>query len=432
MTFEESLEYLLSLGFELSVKKFGLENTTILLDALGNPQINFIKVQIAGTNGKGSTCAFLESICKESGVRVGLNTSPHLVSITERVRVGGEDISENDFARLATKVRSVSEDLVASGVLQALPTYFEHVTAIAQLAFVENNVEVAILETGLGGRFDATTATNAEIVALTPIALDHVKTLGPTIVDIAGEKAAIIRSDTQVFSVRQIDAVEDVILQRCAEKGVTPVWTVVEVALLDEGIAEIRTSKSVYESAIGLPGKHQWTNATLAIYLAEALQDRGFGITNTGIENGIRNARHAGRLEYSDGILYDGAHNVAGAEVLREYLSETIKQPITMIYGSSSGKDIGQVAGLLFPMADNLILTTSENPRAVPASEFAEIGSKHVVHEKLHVVKGVAHALELGKRLAGDNVLLVTGSLYLIGEVKAILRDREVERRKKK
>src|SRR5215813_9811031 len=171
MTFAEALSYLLSLGHETLTIKLGLENTETLLTALGNPHKSFPSVQIAGTNGKGSTAIMLESICRAAGIRVGLFTSPHLISITERIRIDGKQISEAEFARLTERVKERAEALVRQGELQTLPTFFEQVTAIALLAFQEANVDLAILETGLGGRLDSTTAAGAEIVAITPVGM---------------------------------------------------------------------------------------------------------------------------------------------------------------------------------------------------------------------------------------------------------------------
>src|SRR3712207_2650273 len=202
MKFPESLEYLYGLGNEVSAMKLGLENIGKLLSALGNPENNYLKIQIAGTNGKGSTCAFLEAICLAAGIRVGLTTSPHLVSITERVKINGAEISEKDFARHAARVREISEKLVASGELETVPTFFEQVTAIAVSAFGEAKIDLAILETGLGGRFDSVTATRAEIAAITQIDYDHQKILGDTLKEIASEKAAIIREGIDRKSTR--------------------------------------------------------------------------------------------------------------------------------------------------------------------------------------------------------------------------------------
>jgi dihydrofolate synthase/folylpolyglutamate synthase len=175
MNFKDAESYLLSLGNEISTLKLGLGNIQTLLRALDDPQNNYRKVQVAGTNGKGSVCAFLEAMCVSAGIKTGLYTSPHLVSITERIRIDGRDISQDDFALRATHIRYVCESLLKEGGLESRPTYFEQVTATALDHFAKAGVEIAILETGLGGRFDATTAANAEFAAITQIAFDHQK-----------------------------------------------------------------------------------------------------------------------------------------------------------------------------------------------------------------------------------------------------------------
>src|SRR5437762_67155 len=215
MNFAEALSYLLSLGHETLTIKLGLRNTETLLAALGNPHRTFPSVQIAGTNGKGSTAVTLDSICHAAGIRTGLFTSPHLISITERIKIAGEQVSETDFARYTAQVKECAEELVEQGQLETLPTFFEHVTAIALLAFREANVGLAILETGLGGRLDSTTAAGAEIVAITPIAKDHEEYLGHTLAEIAAEKAAIIRPGVTAIVASQEKEAMDVILRRC-------------------------------------------------------------------------------------------------------------------------------------------------------------------------------------------------------------------------
>src|SRR6185503_8775322 len=218
MNFQAAVKYLLSLGHETLTIKLGLRNTELLLGALDNPERAFPSVQIAGTNGKGSTAVMLDSICRAAGIKTGLYTSPHLVSITERVKVSGVEITREEFAACATAVREVSEQL------ETLPTFFEQVTAIALIAFRNAHIELAILETGLGGRLDSTTAANANIVAITQIALDHQEYLGNTIASIAAEKAAIIRPEVQaVIGKQQFPEALDVLLQRCNETGVTPI-----------------------------------------------------------------------------------------------------------------------------------------------------------------------------------------------------------------
>src|SRR6266550_758360 len=222
MHFDGALSYLLSLGHETLTIKLGLENTETLLAAFGDPQKQFPAVQIAGTNGKGSTAAFLDSICRAAGIRVGLFTSPHLVSITERIKIEGEDIAEERFAHFTTIVKETAEELMARGKLQTVPTFFEHITAIALLAFREAKVDLAILETGLGGRLDSTTAAAAEIVAITPVAMDHEEYLGQTIDKIAGEKVAIIQPGVTAIIAPQEDAAFEVIIRQCESVGVQP------------------------------------------------------------------------------------------------------------------------------------------------------------------------------------------------------------------
>src|SRR5438034_9493214 len=214
MHFDGALSYLLSLGHETLTIKLGLENTETLLAALGNPHRQFRSVQIAGTNGKGSTASMLDSICRAAGIRTGLFTSPHLISITERIKIDGGDISEAEFGRLTGAVKTVAAELVSGGQLPALPTFFEHVTAIALLAFSEAKVELAILETGLGGRLDSTTAAGAQVVAITPIAMDHEEYLGSTIQEIASEKAAIIRAGVTAVIAPQLPEALGVIVRR--------------------------------------------------------------------------------------------------------------------------------------------------------------------------------------------------------------------------
>ncbi|HXS02490.1 MAG TPA: Mur ligase family protein, partial [Pyrinomonadaceae bacterium] len=262
MDFEQSVEYLLSLGHETLAIKLGLRNTELLLEALDNPQRAFPSVQIAGTNGKGSTAVMLDSICRAAGIKTGLYTSPHLVSMTERIKVSGVEITTGDFAACATVVREVSEQL------EALPTFFEQMTAIALLAFRNARVKLAILETGLGGRLDSTTAANARIVAITSIAFDHEEYLGHTIESIAVEKAAIIRPGVRAVIGRQPEsAALDVLLKRCEQVGVMP----------------ILAGSNAGEMALGLRGRHQVDNAAVAIGLAELLNDEGFEISRSAI-----------------------------------------------------------------------------------------------------------------------------------------------------
>ena len=222
MTFDDAVHYLLSLGHETLALKLGLETTEVLLSAVGDPQTFFPSVQIAGTNGKGSTAVVLDSIARAAGIKTGLFTSPHLRSITERIRINGQDLSQSGFAGNWQRLFATARTTHGPSRLTAAPTFFEQVTAIALLAFQQANVDLAILETGLGGRLDSTTVARAETIGITQIALDHQEYLGNTLAEIAAEKAAIIRPNVTAVIAPQAPAALDLIMQRCANVEVTP------------------------------------------------------------------------------------------------------------------------------------------------------------------------------------------------------------------
>jgi len=412
MSFDEALSYLLSLGHETLTIKLGLANTEALLGALADPHKAFLAVQIAGTNGKGSTAVTLDSICRAAEIRTGLFTSPHLVSITERIKINGEQISEPDFARLTAQVKATAEALIEQGRLETLPTFFEQVTAIALLAFREAQVELAILETGLGGRLDSTTAAGAEIVAITSIAMDHEEYLGNSLAAIAAEKAAIIRPGVTTIVAPQKDEALAVIRRQCKSVGVEP------------GFIE----PSRYEDiSIGLRGRHQVVNTLTAIALAEALRERGFAITRAAIIRGVETVKHSGRLELWEGqpqILFDGAHNPAAAVALRDYLDEFVKQPITMIFGAMGDKALPEMAATLFPKADELILTKLDNPRAASVDMLMAAVPKDFNKARVYQASCVPDALRLAREVTPANGLIcVTGSLYLVGAVQQALKE---------
>ncbi|MBL8183808.1 MAG: bifunctional folylpolyglutamate synthase/dihydrofolate synthase [Blastocatellia bacterium] len=422
MNFDEANGYLLSLGNEVEAMKLGLENIRTLLTALGEPHKNYLKVQVAGTNGKGSVCAFLDSICGEAGIRRGLYTSPHLVSITERIKIDGDDISESDFARLATLVRETSERLLAEGKLTYTPTFFEQVTAIALTAFAEAKVELAILETGLGGRLDATTAANAEIAAITRIGLDHQEYLGDTIEEIAAEKAAIIREQTEAVLIgRQSPPVMNVLRDVIGEAHRRGVFVRETAVVFDESALGMPLRSLV--GSLSLRGAHQVENAEVAILVADALRTH-FSIRDQDISAGLRSAIHPGRLEYQDNFLLDGAHNVAGAEALAAYLDEFVDKPITMIFGAMKEKDISKIAKILWPRAERVILTRPANPRALSPDGLLAQAPASIDRSKVVKTENVADALEKAREVTPPGgMILVTGSLYLVGEVKKLFNN---------
>jgi dihydrofolate synthase/folylpolyglutamate synthase len=406
MNYSESEEYLTSLGNEVDTMKLGLENIRKLLRALGDPQREYFKVQVAGTNGKGSVCAFLDSICGTAGLSTGKFTSPHLVSITERIRINGAPISEEAFARSATRVREVIEEAIRKGDLDCTPTFFEQITAIALIAFADAGVEVAILETGLGGRLDATTAADAEIAAITRIDLDHQQYLGDTIEQIAAEKAAIIGPQTRsaIIGAQCPEALQ--VIRARFELVANPDSKLV--------IADLGPTP-----ALGLRGAHQIENARVAIAVATQLAGK-FPVNIDHIEFGLKNARHPGRLEYSGRYIFDGAHNPGGVRALAAYLDQFEPGPFTLVYGAMNDKSVAEMAELLFPRAETIILTKPSNRRSLTAGEIRiRAGWSENVIETDSVKEAVAAA----EALANERIL-VTGSLYLIGEVKQLIENR--------
>lgn len=431
MTFGEATSYLLSLGNEISAMKLGLDNIRTLLDALGKPHEKYLKAQVAGTNGKGSVCAFLDSICREAGIKTGLYTSPHLVSITERVKIGGVDISEAEFARIATFVRETAEKLLADGTLEYRPTFFEQMTAIALIAFAEAKVELAILETGLGGRLDATTAANAEIAAITRIDLDHQEYLGNDLKSIAFEKAAIIHSGAKVVIGEQTDSVTKVLLDRCRSFDIIPqaatkqyIWQMdiesgqTEVVEFD---ADPRSDLGVNP---GLAGRHQVENAYTAVMIAGTLtNDFNFDISEDQMRHGVMKATHPGRLERVGRYLFDGAHNIGGAKALAEYIEESVSEPVTLVFGAMRDKEIAEIALILFPLAVKIVLTEPENSRALSYDDLLVQIPSNVSRSNIFATDKVVNALTIAETITPeDGIILVTGSLYLVGDVKRIQR----------
>lgn len=435
MNFSEATQYLLSLGHEMLAMKLGLRNTELLLASLGNPESSFESVQIAGTNGKGSTAVMLDSICRGAGIRSGLYTSPHLISIRERISLNGELISEESFASLASSVRAAAEELLKHKVIEALPTFFEQLTAIALLAFQNARVELAILETGLGGRLDATTVAGAKTVGITPIALDHQEYLGETLAEIAAEKAAIIHPGVTAIIAPQSDIAREVILRRCRDCGVAGTFDGCrhfEPSTTTDGLLEVtfETTAARYENVrLALRGRHQITNAALAIQLAESLRSRGFAVTKVAIIKGLETTKHPGRLSALPGIplLLDGAHNPAAAGALRDYLDEFVKGPVTMVFGAMSDKRLTEMAAILFPGVAQLVLTRPDSPRAAAVKQLAALAEQFVERGKISVVPAVREALQTARDITPpDGVICVTGSLYLVGEACAVLQQTQL------
>jgi dihydrofolate synthase/folylpolyglutamate synthase len=316
-----------------------------------------------------------------------------------------------------------------------LPTFFEQVTAIALLAFRAAGVRLVILETGLGGRLDATTVARAETVAITPLALDHQEYLGETLEEIASEKAAIIRPGVTAIIAAQPTAALEVLLRRCTEVRVEPNVELDQSRnrieqVTDDGrfVVTFDTSEARYENLLlGLRGRHQIVNTSVAIRLAESLRKRGFEISQAAIVAGVKTAAHAGRLELHDGRpswLFDGAHNPSGAQALRGFLDEFGKRPLTLVFGAMNDKRLEEIAAILFPAADRLILTQPDNLRAAEVGRLQGLAERIVNGGKVIAARSVSEAVQQAEDITpSDGLICVTGSLYLLGEVKAIIQN---------
>jgi dihydrofolate synthase / folylpolyglutamate synthase len=441
MTYEESVRALYSLGRELAapqqarVQKFGLENISILAQELGQPQRAAPCAHIAGTNGKGSTAAMLESILRTAGLRTGLYTSPHLERINERMRIHGENISDEDFAAAWTRVHTAIEALMAAGKLAAHPTFFECVTAMAFLAFARHTVDFAVYEVGLGGRLDATNIVVPEVAILTQVDFDHENFLGHSIEEIAAEKAGIIKPGAWVVSASERLEARSVIAKRCAEMDARLVELDATAHLEEtqdrDGIyratAVLAHSSKKLRLAPALPGAFQLRNALTAAIAARLLADRGFPINDESIEHGIASAKWPGRLERlatCPDTYLDGAHNPSGARELLKFWDENFAdRRIFLVYGAMRDKAVDEISGLLFPRADTVILTEPRQPRAISASLLAEMTGHHA--KRFQVIPDPAKALETAIELAtAANAVFATGSLYLVGDLRAYWRQK--------
>ncbi len=397
---------------------------TALMVRLRMPQAKYRTLHIAGTNGKGSTAAMAAAVLQAAGYRVGLYTSPHLVEFRERIRVNGEMIAESQVAQLTEQLQALCHPDLS-------PTFFEYTTAMALQHFADSGVDVAVLEVGLGGRFDATNVVIPVACAITTIALDHQEYLGATPAAIAFEKAGIIKPGVPVVLGRIKDdawgAIEQVARERQA-----PVYRLDE-DFRTEGETprqfSYRGLGSHYEGlACALEGRHQLDNAACALALVEAAAPQGIAVTAEAVRTGLGTVDWAGRLEVVDHrpmVLLDGAHNPAAAGVLAEYLAQTKRavptRPVVLVLGMMRDKDHRGFVESLRGLVDEVVLTQADLPRSATAQELRALVGDLLPDP--HVEPSLGEAITLAKRLATpDGLVCVTGSLMLVGECKAWFR----------
>lgn len=435
MNYDESVSRLLSLGRELAapqqarVQKFNLENIRVLSDHLGAPHRAVPSAHIAGTNGKGSTAAMLESILRAAGLSTGLFTSPHLERINERIQFDAEPISDGAFAAEFTRVQSAIEMLLASGQLAAHPTYFECVTAMAYGVFARRPVDFAVYEVGMGGRLDSTNILQPEVAVITQIDLDHENFLGHSIAQIAAEKAGIIKPGGWVVSAAERPEARAVIARRAAELDARLVeidteWRVEIVRTSAEGHCVIATPAHSAKSLaldIPLPGRFQVRNALAAATASRLLAARGFPIGDDAITRGVQSVKWPGRLERlaeTPAIFLDGAHNPSAARELAAFWETHLAgKRLWLVYGAMRDKAVDEIAGLLFPRAQEVFLTQPNQSRSISAPLLAEMTS-HLA-PRFRVVIDPVEAFDLALSMAApEDAVFVTGSLYLVGELR--------------
>jgi len=442
MTYEDAVRYLLTLGRELAspqqarAAKFNLRNITALAERLGDPHHAYPSVHVAGTNGKGSTAAMMESILRAAGLRAGLYTSPHLERINERLRLDGEDIADDEFAESFTRLHALIEALLASGALTAHPTYFECLTAMAMEWFGRCQADCVVFEVGMGGRLDSTNIVQPEVAVITQIDFDHEDFLGHSIEEIASEKAGIIKPGGWVVSAAERPEARAIITRRCAEMDarlveVDAAYRVESLRSVagPDGIAAgcyravVRVAHSTrrMEIELPLPGRFQVRNAVTALAAARLLAERGFPIDDAAIARGIAMVRWPGRLERLQtrpAVYLDGTHNPAGARELLAFWEEYFSAwRIHLVYGAMRDKAVDEITGLLFPRAATVILTQPRQPRAISAEALATM-TRHLA-QRAEVVADPGDALTRALQLAApDDAVFATGSLYLAGDLR--------------
>jgi dihydrofolate synthase/folylpolyglutamate synthase len=467
LAYQTAVAELYQLGHELHQNasyKFDLKHMRVLSAALDSPHTRFPSVLVAGTNGKGSTAATLASILSTAGYRTGLYTSPHLVRINERIQIDGDPISDADFAAGYESVHALAAELVAGGRLPWHPSFFETMTALAFRHFARQRVEMVVAEVGMGGRLDATNILEPLVCVITDIDLDHQKFLGTTVGEIAGEKAGIMRRGRPLVTLPQHPEANQTLGRAIEESGAIAVNAARYVAAVihprthapaacapgtgDESPSGSHPSFAMDSFAMNimgeemeietpLLGRHQLRNLALAISAAEELAKQGFAISPRQVAEGIRLTRWPGRFQIvppdaggsRPEMVIDVAHNPAGAWALRAGLSEhfagnPLERKLIMIYGAMRDKAIREVGRILFPLAEKVVLTRAGgNPRAATTTELVEaIGDCGTpLLEAPNVAEAVRQAMAEARPFGPRALLVITGSIYVVGEAMQTL-----------
>lgn len=419
MTYDEALEYLNAPQYAKT--RPGLEPVRNLLNLLGNPQDQMKYIHITGTNGKGSTAAYIERILREAGYRTGLYTSPFLEHFTERIQVSGKEIPREDLARLTETVKGAVDMMKSAGMI--LPTIFEMVTAVGFLYFLEQACDLVVLEVGLGGRLDATNIiAGSEVAVITTIDYDHMDLLGDTLAEIAYEKGGIIKKKGTVVSYPQRKETEEVLCRRCREQQARLIFAdLKEVSMVRWDIEGQCFSLPGYgELELTLLGRHQVNNAVIAITVAEQLREKGYHVSPRDIAQGLKKTRWKGRLEpvcRKPLILIDGAHNPNGVRGLYCSLCELFpNRKIVFIAGVLADKNYSEMFQIMKPLIKCVLTVTPSCTRALPGQELAEILRK----DGLEAVycDSAQTAVSVCQSRFSEEIICAFGSLYYIGDIR--------------
>lgn len=417
--YQQSLDYLYSL--EKFGMIFGLTQVERILNAIGNPHREIQAIHIGGTNGKGSTAAMMGSILQKEGYRVGVYTSPHLIRFTERIKVNGKEIEEEEVAALAEWMK---KEIEAAGITPPF-TFFDFTTAMALYYFKQKLVDLAVLEVGLGGRLDSTNVVDPLISIITNIAKDHEEYLGKSILKIAGEKTGIIKKGRPLITAATQPQVLRLFSKICKENG-SPYFRVGKefryVRAEDGDFDYEGLNRKLWSIHLNLRGFHQVINATTALGAMEVLEDLGYRVSTDAMVDGLKEVDWPGRLEmvsFSPRVILDGAHNPAGALVLKESLGKEFQyQHLVLLIGIMKDKDIQSMLDLLAPLADHIILTKPHTDRAAPPVLLKKALGQN--GKKAEIAEDLKQAVERGLSLAQkEDLLCITGSLYTVGEARA-------------
>ena len=439
MNHSETLEFLKQRGNEVQTMHLGLHRTLAIMRDLGDPQNSYASVHIAGTNGKGSVAAMAESILRHAGYRTGLFTSPHLVRVEERFRVNGCQISPRRFAALATRIQKTENRLLKSKKLDRYLTTFEFLACCALLHFADEKVDIAIIEVGLGGKLDATNVIRPLVSVITRISYDHQNYLGNTLTKISGEKAGIIKEGVPVISGCRDGAPRRVIRARAKKVGAPLLESFNECRIKINGETrgcysiDLQTPLRKYRNLkLPLAGEYQTHNAALAIMAVESLES--FPVKLSDIRRGMAGVHWLGRLdEYRSRrrTLLDGAHNPDAAQRLRDYLIQRKETEVHFVFGAVRDKNIREVSARLFPTAASIHLTPLINTRSASTDEIVGLNKRYSSRMKVHT--SMRRALySAWDQCSPKGLVVVTGSLYLVGELLPIIQKHTAAKKKKR